>query len=133
MTQQIINAIVPVLVTAIIAVLTAVIKLVSDAAIEFIEKQKEALVIRTGVEKYNAELTVAREVWGIVDEYFRITPNVTKTMETAQERFTQELLKRIPGLTADEIEHLRQAVAGEVNKGREVITSPAPAGIKRLG
>ena len=36
-----------------------------------------------------------------------------------------EILKIIPGLTKNEIEHLRQAVAGEVNKGRAVIISDA--------
>lgn len=127
MEQQIINQIVPVLVAAIFAVLTAVIKAVGDAAVKLIEKKKEAVEAKIGADTYNQRVAVAKQVWGIVDEYFRITPTVTKTIEAAQAKFTEEIKKLIPDITDEEIEHLRQAVAGEVNKGRDALTAPATA------
>lgn len=75
-----------------------------------------------GAATYTQRLNLARQAWGIVDEYFRITPNVTKTIDAAQAKFTDVIRKMVPSLTDEEIAQLRQAVAGEVNKGKSAIT-----------
>lgn len=121
MIQQIIDAVVPVAVAALVAVAVAIIKAVGDATVSFIEKKRDALVTKIGADTYARNLAVAREVWGQVDEYFRITPSVAKTVDAAQAKFVEYIQKVIPGLTDDDIEHLRQAVAGEVNKGKAVL------------
>ena len=101
----------------------AVIKGVGDAAVSFIEKKKATVVAQIGADTYNQNLTVAEDVWNLVDEYFRITPTVTKTIEAAQEKFSEEIKKAIPDIMDDEIEQFRQAVAGEVNKGKAALTA----------
>jgi len=123
MGQTIINAIIPVAVAALIAVLGAVISAVGDAGVQFIKQKKVALAGRIGMDTYNAHLAFAKSAWAIVDEHFRITPTVTKTIESAQEKFTEEIKKLAPSITDIEIDQLRQTVAGEVNKGREAITT----------
>jgi hypothetical protein len=125
MYQQIINAVVPVAVTALVAVVVAIVKAVGDAAISFAQKQMAALEVKIGADTYNQKLTFAQQAWNMVDEYFRITPAVTKTIEAAQSLFAVEIKKFIPDISDGEIAQLRQAVAGEVNKGRATITASA--------
>jgi hypothetical protein len=125
MLNQILNAVEPIIVSAAVACLTALVGLVGNAAVKFIATKKAALIQQIGVDKYNADLQTARNVWGVVDEEFRTHPELTKTIESAAAKFEDELLKKVPGLTPNEIDHLRQVVAGEVNKGRAVVTAPA--------
>ena len=119
--QTLINQLGPVVIAGVVAFLAKGVVPVGDAAIDFLNKKKEAVANQIGIEKYNSNLAKAKDIWGLVDEEFRITPALTKTIESAQEMFEEKILKLIPGLTKDEIEHLRQAVAGEVNKGKAVI------------
>jgi len=126
MIEQIVNGIIPALITAIIGILVAIIKSVGDAVIQYIEQKKEAVIQQKGIDQYNSELAIGKQVYGIVDEYFRIS-GISKTIEAAQAKFKEEILKKIPGLTEEEIDFIRQAIAGEVNKGKEVVTpNPIP-------
>lgn len=122
MLQQIINDIIPIVVTAIGGILVKIIQSVGDAIIKFIDEKTEAEIQQKGIAQYNAELEIGRKVYGIVDEYFRVS-GISKTIEAAQTKFKEEILKKIPGLTDEEIEFIRQAIAGEINKGRDVINS----------
>ena len=123
MWNQILYSVEQIFVSAAVAAVTAVIGVVGRHAISFITLKETALVAKMGVDKYNAQLSTARECWGIVDEFFRIHPELTKSIDTAAVKFEDELLKKVPGLTPDEINHLRQAVAGEVNKGKTAVVA----------
>lgn len=116
--------IVPIVATALVGIIVAIIKVLGDVAIDALKSFKQYIVAKIDVEKYNEELQVAKNVFFIVDEYFKISPNIEKTIELAQAKFEEEILKKLPYLTKDEIEHLRQAIAGEVNKGKDVIVTP---------
>ena len=132
MIQSIINALIPVIVTAVTGILVAIVKTVGDSVIELIQAKIKAVALKMGVDQYNADLVVAKNIFNIVDEYFRITPTATKTIEAAQAKFTEEILKAIPSITPQEIEQLRQAVAGEVNKGKDVIVAPVVEEVKPI-
>ena len=121
MVQQIINAIVPVAITAIVAILVAAIKALGDAGVAYIQKKKDAVVAKIGADTYEHNLSVARSIWNIVDEEFRITPTLDKTIVNKQAMFDEKIKKAIPNITDDEIAQLRQTVAGEVNKGKAAI------------
>lgn len=125
MLQTITSTVLPVAVTALIAVLVALIKGVGDAAVQFIDQKTAAVKVKMGADTYNQRFAFAKQAWNITDEYFRITPTVTKTIDAAQGKFAEEIKKLIPNITDDEIEQLRQAVAGEVNKGRAAIATSA--------
>lgn len=119
MKDLLINQIAPIFNTAIVAALVIIIKQVGSAAIElFIVKKNESeqKIIASGHEK---ELNTAKEVWNIVEEKFRITDNAKLILGSKVEEFDSLLLNRIPGLTQSNIEDLRQAVAGEVNKYKD--------------
>jgi hypothetical protein len=123
MLQTIINAIVPVAITALIGVLVAIIKALGDAGVSFIQQKKAALEVKIGADTYAQNLAFAKATWAIVDEKFRITPTLEKTFEAKQAEFTAQIKKMIPEITDAEIEQLRQAVAGEVNKGKAVVAT----------
>lgn len=132
MLNQIVNTAIPFLVTAIVATLTAIVKIVGTNVTNYLEVKKDALAIQTGVDKYNATLQKAKSIWAIVDEEFRITPTLEKSIENKQAMFDKLLKAKIPSLTDDEISDIRQAIAGEVNKGKSIVTSDAIATQKEL-
>jgi hypothetical protein len=121
MVQQVIDALVPILITVIVAIFTAAIKAVGDAGINLINEKAAAVKAKARQDKWNHWMSLSQTAWNIVDEKFRITPNLDKTIATKQAEFETQIKKLIPGITATEIEQLRQAVAGEVNKGKAAI------------
>lgn len=121
MVQQIISTIIPVLVTAIAGVLVAAIKAVGDAGVQLINEKIAAVKSSTGAEQWNHWMALARTVWNAVDEEFRITPTLEKTIANKQALFAKKIQQAIPEISDDDIERLRQAVAGEVNKGKAAI------------
>jgi hypothetical protein len=125
MLQTIINSVVPVAVTALVGVLVAVIKAIGNVGVEFINQKIKALQVSTGADTYNKNLAFAKAAYAIVDENFRITPELTKTVAAAQAAFAVEIKKFIPAITDEQIEQLRQAVAGEINQGKADIVAPA--------
>ena len=124
MVQQIINAIIPIAITAIVGVLSVVIKTLGDAAVAFIAEKKNEVVTKIGVNTYNQNLAFAKSVWVLVDEYFRVNSTVTKTIDSATAKFVEEMKKLCPQLTDDEIKQLQQIVAGQINQGRDAIVTP---------
>ncbi|MCY1713724.1 hypothetical protein [Caproiciproducens galactitolivorans] len=125
MYQQIINALVPVLITAFTGVLVAIVKAVGNAGVQLIEEKAKAVKAKAGADKYDQYMKYAWSAWNMTDENFRITPALEKTFAAKQAEFEVQIKKLIPGITDEEIEMLRQAVAGEVNKGREAIEATA--------
>lgn len=119
-----INQVIPIIVAAIMALFLKEIGPVGDAVVSLLKKKEEDVVNKIGIDTYNSDIAKAKNIWNLVDEEFRITPTLTKTIEAAQSLFAEKILKVIPGISADDIEHLRQAVAGEINKGKEALTAP---------
>ena len=71
------------------------------------------------------QLEVAKQVWDIVEEKFRITENALSVLGSKADMFDELLIKKIPGLTKEELSDLRQSIAGEVNKGKAALTDTA--------
>ena len=124
MLQEILNQIVPILVTVIVGILVVIVKSVGDAATSYIQAKKDAIVLKLGVDKYNQELAFAGSIWDIVEENFRIGEIVGDTILKKQEMFDKLLKERVPSLTEAQIESLRQSIAGVVNAGRDIIVTP---------
>jgi hypothetical protein len=120
------NQILEAVVTALVGLLLVLIPIVFAKLTVWASAKINAIQVKTGAEDYNHSLAVAKSVYGIVDEYFRITPTITATIEAKVDMFETEILKICPYLTADDIDHLRQAVAGELNILKDKVTAPAP-------
>lgn len=124
--NEIINAVQPAVASAATLILTAVISAVGAKLVALINRRKEKVVAEIGAAEYNRKLGIAKQVWGAVDEYFRITPAVTKTVDTASGKFAEMMGRALPGITTDEIKQMQAVVAGEVNAGRAALTATVP-------
>ena len=118
------TAIQPALASAAVTIVTAVIAALGAYAVKFIAAKRDEAVSRLGLLEYQRKYAAAESAWKAVDEYFRITPTVVKTVETTMEKFRVEIKKVLPGISDTEIDALRMAVAGAVNAGREAISPP---------
>ncbi|AGX43264.1 hypothetical protein [Clostridium saccharobutylicum] len=79
------------------------------------------LVIR--ILKNKTYMAAAKEVWGIVDEKFRITEKADDKLKSKAEEFNKLLITKFPELTEEDVMYFRQAVAGAVNKDKEALIS----------
>jgi hypothetical protein len=124
--NEIINAVQPAVASAATLILTAVISAVGAKLVALINRRKEKVVAEIGTAEYNRKLGIAKQVWGAVDEYFRVTSNVQKTVDTASGKFAEMMGRALPGITTDEIKQMQAVVAGEVNAGRAALTATLP-------
>lgn len=122
MKELLVNQITAIIATAAVSILVAVIKQVGDAAIEFFVTKKKESEQKIKVSGHEAELQAAKEVWHIIEEKFRITENSSQFLSSKAHEFDKLLLQRIPGLSAQNLEDLRQCIAGEYNKGKADLT-----------
>ena len=122
MKEILINQVAPVAATAWAAILVAIIKSVGDVAIDVLKKKKEEIEQKIKASGHEEELNTAKEVWNIIEEKYRITENASQVLESKADEFDKLLLQRIPGLSQQNLSDLRQAIAGEVNKGKAAVT-----------
>jgi hypothetical protein len=123
--NQILAGVMPVVVTAIVGILVAIINSLGKVVEDFIKTKKETLAVQIGTEKYNQQLAFAKSIYAIVEEYFRLNEVVGDKVAQKQEMFDKLLKEKIPYLTDSDLIHLRQAIVGQFNLGKEVIVSPA--------
>ncbi|CEN21266.1 cobalt ABC transporter permease [Paraclostridium sordellii] len=106
---------------AIAGVLVVVIKSVGEVAREFIKIKIEAAEQKIKFTKYNEVLEVGKNIWNIVEEKYRITDNLESLAESKAKTFDKLLLEKFPHLTEKELKEVRQAIAGEYNKGKSML------------
>jgi Mg2+ and Co2+ transporter CorA len=121
MKELLINQIAPIVATAIVAILVKIIYQIGEPAIQLFVKLKEEAEQRIIASGHESDLTSAKEVWNIIEEKFRITENASTVLGSKADLFDKLLLTKIPGLTQDNLDSLRQAIAGEVNKGKAAL------------
>lgn len=120
MSELFINQIVPIITTAIVSILVYIIKRIGDAVIELLVTKKKEVDLKIASSGHEKELNTAKEVWNIVEEKFRINENCSLILGSKSDEFNKLLLSKIPGLTQTDLNYLRQAVAGEVNKYKNI-------------
>lgn len=120
MSELFINQIVPIITTAIVSILVYIIKRIGDAVIELLVTKKKEVDLKIASSGHEKELNTAKEIWNIVEEKFRINENCSVLLGSKSDEFNKLLLSKIPGLTQTDLDYLRQAVAGEVNKYKNI-------------
>lgn len=69
--------------------------------------------------KYDYVLNVAKGIWNRVDEDFRLElQEIIIKYAKKSDYFDDLLLKRFPSLTQEDIDEIRQAIAGEINRNK---------------
>lgn len=122
MKELLISQIAPIAATVIVSILVAIVKKIGDAVIELLVTKKKDVELRVISSGHEKELNTAKEVWHIIEEKFRITENAESLLGSKADEFDNLLLSKIPGLTQSDLDYLRQAVAGEVNKYKNTET-----------
>ncbi|SUY30361.1 hypothetical protein [Clostridium perfringens] len=93
--------------------------------IKILVKLVEAKIKKTGMEEeilnHKKYIDTAKEIWEIVDEQFRVTQNVEEKLSSKADEFNKRFLKEHPEVSKEDVEYFRQAVAGEVNKGKQAV------------
>lgn len=93
--------------------------------LKLIIKVLESKLQKSGLEekiiKNKQYIDVAKQVWNIVEENYRITESVEKKLSSKADEFNKIMLDKFPELTISDISELRQSIAGEVNEGKEVV------------
>lgn len=120
-TNEIIPTILGAVAVGLTGVLVAVIKSLGDVAIEYISKKKQVVEQTLKIDKYEEEFKTAKDIWNIVEEKYRITENIENLATKKANEFDKLLLEKIPYLTEKEINEIRQAIAGEINKGKALL------------
>ena len=93
--------------------------------LKLVIKVLEIKLQKSGLEekiiKNKQYIDVAKQVWNIVEENFRITESVEKKLSSKADEFNKIMLDKFPELTISDISELRQSIAGEVNEGKEAV------------
>ncbi|AQW28524.1 cobalt ABC transporter permease [Clostridium perfringens] len=117
--EKIIEPILTALTLGIVGVILAIIKSVGDVTIQYIAKKKEMVEQKLKLDQHEEEIKTAKQIWNIVEEKYRITDNIKDLAKSKADYFDKLLLEKIPYLTEEQVKMLRQAIAGEVNKGKK--------------
>ncbi|AQR93526.1 hypothetical protein CLSAP_08320 [Clostridium saccharoperbutylacetonicum] len=95
------------------------------ALIAILIKLAEARFEKAGVEtlilKNESYIKVAKQIWYMIDENFRISTIVEEKLKSKGDLFNEAILKKFPELSQEDVDNLRQAIAGEINQGKEEV------------
>lgn len=106
---------------ALASVLVVVIKSLGEATREFIKVKVEAVEQKIKESKYNELFEVGKNIWNMVEEKYRVTDNIETLAQSKADMFDKMLLEKFPHLTKEELTEVRQAIAGEYNKGKAML------------
>lgn len=96
-------------------------KIILKLVIKVLESKLQKSGLEEKIIKNKQYIDVAKQVWNIVEENFRITESVEKKLSSKADEFNKIMLDKFPELTITDISELRQSIAGEVNKGKEAV------------
>ena len=106
---------------ALATVLVAIIKSVGNEAVEYLKAKKKVADQKIKESKYNELFEVGKNIWNMVEEKYRVTDNIENLAKSKAAMFDRMLLEKFPHLTKEELTEVRQAIAGEYNKGKAML------------
>ena len=96
-------------------------KTILKLVIKVLESKLQKSGLEEKIIRNKQYIDVAKQVWNIVEENFRITESVEKKLSSKADEFNKIMLDKFPELTISDISELRQSIAGEVNKGKDAV------------
>lgn len=107
------------------------IKTILKLVIEVLGKR----AIKAGLEetllKNQNYIIAAKQIWNVVEENFRITKTIEEKISSKADAFDKMLLTKFPELSQQDVQELRQSIAGEVNADKTEVLSQVDA-LKQL-
>ncbi|MBZ9635569.1 hypothetical protein [Clostridium sp. FP1] len=104
-----------------LTILTGFLGYLGKEVVKLVPKLVDFIVAKIGITNYTKSKLVALDVWNIVEEHFRLNEIIGNTVQAKIKMFTALVRLKIPGITDEQIENLRQSVAGEFNKNKPLI------------
>lgn len=106
------NEIANIITSGVLSVLGALASYGVTVAVKYVNKKKQALIKQMGNDKYNANYTIAKNIYYEVEQQFKYVPDAGK--QKADE-FDKLLIKRIPKLSQDDLTHFKESICGKIN------------------
>ena len=119
--NELMNQIIPTLTTVLITVLVAFIGYVGKVIVKFVPMVIDFIVAKVGITNYQKSKLVACDIWNVIEEHFRVNEIIGDTVQAKVIMFETLIKQKIPGITNREIELVRQAIAGEINKDKSAV------------
>ncbi|MCB2297817.1 hypothetical protein [Clostridium tagluense] len=104
-----------------LTILTGFLGYLSKEVVKLVPQIVDFVVAKIGLTNYQKSKLVAVDVWNVIEEHFRLSEIIGDTVQAKIKMFTSLVRLKIPGITDEQIENLRQAVAGEFNKNKPLI------------
>lgn len=90
-----------------------------------ITKVLESKLVKSGLEevilKNQNYIAVGKQIWNTVEENFRIAEKVEDKLKSKADEFNVAILAKFPELSQEDIDNLRQSIAGEVNQDKQAV------------
>ncbi|ABG87929.1 TPA: cobalt ABC transporter permease [Clostridium perfringens] len=119
--EKILDPILSAVGVALATVLVAIIKSVGNEAVEYLKAKKKVADQKIKESKYAELFEVGKNIWNMVEEKYRVTDNIENLAKSKAAMFDRMLLEKFPHLTERELTEVRQALAGEYNKGKAML------------
>jgi hypothetical protein len=110
--EQLSNGIMTIMVQAILSIAGLFATAVMTIVIQYLNKKKEEVAFKIGVDNYNHIFTVAKATFFSVEQSFS---GLSGMGEQKRKLFDNLLLQRMPNLTQQELDHFREGIVGELN------------------
>jgi len=91
--------------------------------LKFSPKLVDYLTAKVGLANYEKTKAIAWDIWNVIEEHFRLSQTIENKVQAKVTMFETLIKQKVPGITADEIETIRQAIAGEFNKDKPLVIS----------
>ncbi len=115
--NQFIVQVVPVLQTALVAILIALIGYIGQAIVKVVPKLVDLTVAKIGLTKYTKTKAIATDIFNKVNEDGRLGTLVNSKSDT----FVALIKTKIPSITDEDIDLLKQSLSGEYNKDKAAV------------
>ena len=118
------DQIMPILTQAIVSVLGVIISVIATKAVGYLNVKKQEIVEKIGANKYNLSVSIAEAIFYGIEQEMKSATGNEKRFE-----FNKRIAAKIPWVSADDIDHLREAIVGKSKALAKVITTPVPVSV----
>lgn len=108
--------------TVIAAVVLMIVKKIADYAVTYIKSNTEKIKKELNILKNDEALKEGKKIWWAIEENFRIGNDSKYSGESKAENFDAILKNKFPNMTKEDIETLRQSIAGMLNREKTNLT-----------
>ena len=96
-------------------------KTILKLVIKVLESKLQKSGLEEKIIKNKQYIDIAKQVWNVIEENFRITESVEKKLSSKAYEFDKMMMDKFPELSPTDVKELTQSIAGEVNKGKEAV------------